>query len=41
VSLPTLNGRKGYDLMEQEKENRELAIEGAEGGSDDEEGYSQ
>lgn len=42
VSLPTLGmGRKGYDMMEQEKENRELAIDGGDEGSDDEEGYSQ
>ena len=38
ISLPTLGGRKGYDMMEQEKENRELAIEG-EGSEEEESGY--
>lgn len=37
VTLPQLK-KNGYDVMEQEKENRELAIEG---GSDEEEAESQ
>jgi hypothetical protein len=41
VSLPTLNGRKGYDMMEQEKENRELAIEGGEGSEEEDNAHYQ
>lgn len=34
VTLPSLK-KAGYDVMEQEKENRELTIEGGSGGSDE------
>ena len=42
VTLPSLiGGKKAYDVMEQEKENRELAVEGDDDGSDDDGGGQQ
>lgn len=35
VTLPSLIGKKAYDVMEQEKENRELAIDGEEGSEEE------
>jgi hypothetical protein len=40
VSLPTLGKKNGYDHMEQEKENRDMIIEGGgKGGKDSDDEY--
>ena len=38
VTLPSLK-KNGYDVMEQEKENRELAIEGDNGSDEEDDQY--
>lgn len=37
VTLPNLKSKYGYDMMDQEKENRELALEGGDSDNSDEE----